>query len=462
MTSSLASRLGSLLWLSTLLFVWAVPHTIALRNVLLVGGFLWMLLLVRRRFAEILSHQAVRDTLIWLAAVSVWLVFQAVTFAAFPARTWGELKGQWLLAVISLLTGVFVGYCGKTNRGGFSENRLLSVIAGVMIAQIGLTTLDSLMHWWQFGQLPLEHARLTGTKSNSSFINNMLLAVLCADLLARLNGTKNLLPVGKFGFLSFSALCLFATYQLGARNGVIGVAFLTLSTMALYIFDNRKLLTTRAIVLAFAIAMSIVTGLVWMNLESDARWLAFNETVPIALDTEHHRAWLDTSSPLPLMPNGQSVDQSAYVRIAWMKEGAKLVADHPLGLGYDRDAFGAGLKLKFGAPGSGSSHSGWLDWTIGTGIPGTLLLLGFFGSLVIPGIRAYFAHRSPHGLVMVFLVSGFAGRMLVDGVNRDHSLQQFMFLVGVFLPLLQAGRNARRASTVVPAGRHGDRFNSAG
>ena len=126
------------------------------------------------------------------------------------------------------------------------------------------------------------------------------------------------------------------------------------------------------------------------------------------------------------------------MRIAWMKEGIRLVAEHPWGLGFDRDAFGAGLKLKYGGDGGGSSHSGWLDWTSGTGIPGTLLLIGFFASVIAMGARSYMLLHRPQGLLLIFLVTGFAGRMLLDGISRDHSFQQFMFLIGVLLPMLSS------------------------
>lgn len=455
MISSSVVSTGALVWLCTLLFVWPIPHTIALRNILLISGFLWMLVLCRHRLAEVFGTKTVHVAAIGFAVISVWLVLQAGTIAAFPSRTWGELKGQWLPALISMFTGVFVGYCATTKRAGFDERRLMMAIAGVMIGQIGLTILDALKDWWVLGQLPLAQARLTGTKSGASYINNMLLAMLCADLLARINGTRKLLPFGRPAFFATLALSLFATHQLGARNGVVGVAFLTLSTIALLIFDNKGRLPIRKVLAVALCAICIVVALAWMNLKSDPRWLVFRNTVPIALDTDRYRAWMNTNSTLPLMENGQPVDHSAYMRIAWIKEGAKLVSEYPMGLGFDRNAFGAGLQLKFGLTDEGgSSHSGWLDWAIATGIPGTVLLFGLLVSLLVMGARAYLVERSPQGLVLAFLVAGFSGRMLVDGISRDHFLQQFMFLIGVFLSLVprhhESAADQGRKSTYPP------------
>ena len=82
------------------------------------------------------------------------------------------------------------------------------------------------------------------------------------------------------------------------------------------------------------------------------------------------------------------MDASAYMRIAWFKEALVFIGEHPLGIGYGRNAFGHGIKIKYGKR-VGHSHSGILDLTIGTGIPGALLWLGFLLSLVYLAFRRF-------------------------------------------------------------------------
>ena len=41
------------------------------------------------------------------------------------------------------------------------------------------------------------------------------------------------------------------------------------------------------------------------------------------------------------------------------------------------------------------------------------------------------------GLVLMFLISGFFSRSLVDSNIRDHVLQQFLFMAGLFTIMAQ-------------------------
>jgi len=43
----------------------------------------------------------------------------------------------------------------------------------------------------------------------------------------------------------------------------------------------------------------------------------------------------------------------------------------------------------------------------------------------------------------MFLVSGFAGRMIIENVTRDHMMEMFMFLIGLMLAALVRPAQAR-------------------
>lgn len=83
------------------------------------------------------------------------------------------------------------------------------------------------------------------------------------------------------------------------------------------------------------------------------------------------------------------------------------------------------------------SHSGILDFAIATGVPGACLWLTFMGALAWAGFSAFRAGNLMIGLVLIFIVSGYFGRTLVDSVIRDHFLQVFMFLSALLLALSQ-------------------------
>ena len=179
----------------------------------------------------------------------------------------------------------------------------------------------------------------------------------------------------------------------------------------------------------------LVISLATISYRLDARWATFAETAEIAWTQRGGDAWLNPDEiPTPNLASGVAAEASAYHRISWIRAGLDLVADYPLGVGYGRNAFGHALK-KTNETRLGHAHSGIIDWTVGTGLPGLVLWLGLLGSLLALGLRRYFRKQDPAGLVLVFAVGGFFGRMLIDSINRDHMLMLFFLILGMLVAL---------------------------
>ena len=70
------------------------------------------------------------------------------------------------------------------------------------------------------------------------------------------------------------------------------------------------------------------------------------------------------------------VSVTNYERIAWAKEGIKLAIQNPLGYGLIERSFGHLAKLNWPDSKLHQSHSGWIDLTLGIGVPGVALILG--------------------------------------------------------------------------------------
>jgi O-antigen ligase len=96
------------------------------------------------------------------------------------------------------------------------------------------------------------------------------------------------------------------------------------------------------------------------------------------------------------------------------------------------------MKRKYGM-GTGHSHSSLIDFSLSGGIPGLLLWLLFFGSLIRLGWRAYFHNNDVVGMALIMLVVGTLLRMIVDSNLRDHGLEQFLFLAAVLASLAANG-----------------------
>lgn len=428
-----------------LLFVWSLPGTIALRlalTLVLLGLTLWQSRKSDLTARELVSaHQ--RLTGVYLA-LSAWLVLQALLLSVHPDLAIKEFWGQWLRAGISGLIGFLVASLITRRHPGRSGPLLALSLTLTLAFQIGLHDVDTLWRWWHEGQLPFQQTRIVANRSGMSFLTNLLMSLLGAEAVSRILYRRRYLPISWIWMAVLFAMCLFTTYVVGTRYGTIGFLTLIISCSVVGLVAKKKDINLPILIGVGAIIAIGIGAFGWAAVKSDARWLTLKETIPVALDTDHQRAWRDASLPMPLLPSGASAEESAYLRLSWAKEASLAIVHHPLGVGYGRNAFGYAMQIYY--PDYASSlhcHSGILNFTVGAGIPGLLLWLGFIGLLAIRGWQAFFRRENPAGLLLLFVVSGFFLRSLVDGNFQDHMFEQFMFLALLFYIL--AGQDQRIA-----------------
>ncbi|MBK5913182.1 O-antigen ligase family protein [Rhodocyclus purpureus] len=433
--SSLSSSDRWLIGLAcALLFVWSLPGTIALRLfiiVVLLGLAVWKYLQPGLGIGETLRTH--RKLFFTYGVLTLWIVVEALLFADDTAAVLKEFWGQWIRSGITGLIGFLVAALlvrRLPHRGG---PLLATALMLTLALQVGLHDLDTLWRWWDEGSLPFQETRITQNRAGLSFVTNLLMALLSAEAMSRLLYRRSYMPIHWAWLLLLVGLCFFATYVLGTRYGTMGFLALLISCAIVALIAKRREINLALLVGAAAVVLAGIGAFGWSAMKSDQRWLSFAETVPIALDTEHQRAWRDDAQPLPLMANGSPVDHSAYMRFAWGKEAFLAIGRDPFGVGYGRNAFGtAMLRIHEDYASSKHCHSGVLNFAVGAGIPGLLLWLGFLGILAVNGWRSFFRDENPAGLLLLFVVSGFFMRSIVDGNFQDHMFEQFMFLAMLF------------------------------
>lgn len=319
----------------------------------------------------------------------------------------------------------------ETDRS--AQQQLLAVVIIVLLIHVLIVDAQSL--WVAiFSNVPRSRAEgLTDGPDKASFLTNMLLAFLLSELFLRLSGKPRTFRINNGVFAVILVLVLLSLYAEGTRNAVLALFVMGIGFIALYWAGTRRAHRQRRY---FVIASCLFVVLVVSLFHATASkrgitWDRMMATAPVALDTQGNKNWLNTRKyGLPRLPDGNAVEESTYLRIAWLKEGLQLVAEHPLGIGFDRNAFGRGLQLKYGE-GRGHSHSGLLDMAIGTGVPGVLLWIAFLGSLAWLGLRRFLVTGTYAGLALLFVTLDFSTRLLLDSMTKDHMLQQFMLVVGL-------------------------------
>lgn len=460
------------LGLLTLLFgVWPIPHTISLRDLLLLLAVATFGYLVWR-----VRPAGWWRELVWplgfYIALTLWIIIVALFISSETAWSLGEIRGQWLKGLLAMVAGglaalVFV-------RVGWLSRSLIVLFCILLLhaLYVDVVALKGLIEAWQdVGRLdhlslhggvppgdPEYHyltllrsyvwgqVMLTEGPDKSNFLSNLLLYFLLAELLHRLIVRRRWLPIGSVALAAMFIVVLYSIHVERVRNGFIEVSMVVLLFGALWLVTLRRHLGRSGLALAFGALLLLPVTVGYVSFATDARWQTFWQTIPVALDTQHHTAWLDLDSPLPVLPSGELVNRSNYMRIARLKGGAELALEHPLGVGYGRNAFGHIVKQKYGVSAS-HSHSGLIDMALGVGVPGALLWCAFLLSVGVVAARRCARLYDLPSTLLLFVVTGYGVRMVFDSVVRDHMLQMFLFLAA-FLAVAATARPSSSAPSV--------------
>lgn len=418
---------------SSLMVAWPVSHSIAIRNILLALLLFFSIRQHRLTKKERLLPTELNASAIIYLLLSCWLLI-AVLFSDNLANSLSQYRGEWIMGSLSLIAGLLLGSIARERRlAGLTPETLfnwtLLALGAHSIAFILYSTVFAIKN----GHLPLGEVPLLG-RTSFSFTNTTLYYILLADCISRLSNKGQLLKLPNKMLAAALALTIYCTYLANTRNGTLCTLAATV-VAAVFIWAKYRHTTKSWIQLTISLTLiALLSSFTVQSMRADARWQAFIESSQLALDTEHNKAWLDSKIPLPLMSNGQPVDHSAYMRLAWFKEGVLAAIDYPFGVGYGRNAFGHALTKKYGQ-GRGHSHSSLIDFTLSGGIPGIALWLIFSINLMWLGWKYFRRYHSPYGLALTFLIGGTLLRMIIDSNLRDHGLEQYLFLLAIFAML---------------------------
>jgi hypothetical protein len=422
-------------WLFALYFIYPIPHTIALRNLLLMIGLISCLWTIRRDKTLIIDWQRLKTFRLcgWLLTILTgWLLFQSALISPYPHLALDHMRGDWLNELLVAMTGgcaILISH----HRG---IKRPLAAIVLALFSHIVLLLGYQAWQWIQTGVYPFGQTPFA-QKDYHSMIVTTLIALLLSELLTHDSSFSKRfsdhalvsIPV----ILIMLAFSIIATVTLLARNAVIiTVILLVLSAVIFFVTTNRA----GGKALPALIILLILSGAIgWAGLRSDSRWQGFSEAASAAFDIKNNLAWLDGAKyPRPLMSNGEAVEESAYSRLAWAKVAIEQIQVYPLGLGYGHQAFGWAVNRSYNVQtGLESSHSGLLDFTLANGVPGLILWLALSGALIGTGWRAFRKEGSPTGLILAFSVVAYLLRCLLDGHLSGFRLEMYALLVGAIV-----------------------------
>jgi hypothetical protein len=350
----------------------------ALRHLLLVGGLLFALgVLVAHR--EML--QAKRNWSLWLFfSFFFWLLFHLIVLPTNTAEQIYELRGDWVRAFVASLIGLAAGLLLNKQRtiqsNAVLQALFISGLAGTVVIYV-------LRYTWEVVQ--------TGQWVHKDFFMSPYLgktplvvfgSLLLCGIFAKLSTTMDNKEKIIWNIISVLAIfCVGLTYFFSnTKNGFLVLIFaFAIYAWRLYRNRRRSRLSDKFI---FLIAFFALVGFLKVHIDSNPAWLNFYADVKAGNDIENNKNWKNAEIyPLPINDNGVVANSSTYERSAWATAGGLLVMENPLGYGLINHSFGA-LALEkwndFYKPVGKyrhASHSGWLDFALGFGIPGLLMVL---------------------------------------------------------------------------------------
>lgn len=417
-------------WLFAVIGVYPIPHTIALRNLILLAGMVGYGI-QHFRLPSIPRERMVLPPLLlaalgMLAVLTVWMPMQIFLFGMFPTQSFAMWRGDWL---VMLGIAAFVFFlarqltCHCIHAGKMLLTAVVTALAAHMVAMLAYQLYLLPQYGIQvLGLMPF------GERDYHTGLCVPLLALVMGEWYARLTQKPSALHVSQRTLYALFLLALIATVTIRARNGVM-LALGALIAFGLAVAWARNALTSRRGV-ATLLGGGLLLGIfIVVAFHSDSRWTAFTESAELAVDIHGHRQWL-FGGEVPKTADGSTIDESAYDRTAWATAALEQIAARPWGVGYGHKAFGWAINDAYHVhTGHESSHSGILDFTLANGWLGTLLWLLFVALLV----RYALSLRSAAGYMLAAHTLAWLGRIVLDGHFSGFRLEMFALTTGLLL-----------------------------
>ena len=413
-----------------LLWIWVLPHTIALRHILLMIGCLSGICLIKKNWALLSQFAPRKIPLILVVSLFLWVGIHYFFFSLNPELELSEIKGLWLRAFAGFIMaiGFSISLCRYENLRKYFY---FSIFA-VPIINVVAYFYASYIH----GSLlrPDGFIFFLYTKIETAYFGGIAIAVAVANLINLLSSKSKSPSYFLIGFYLFGiALALLSAILSNTKNGIaigLGLCLFLCGTILIMVILNFKRLKKSAILVGMLI---IILGfLAWHGHKSLASkgWDTIFEDIKVSIDIDKNAQWqkLEGTVEPPLNSLGVPAALNTYERFAYIVVGLRLIKNYPLGYGSVNSSFnGMQDYAKIYHEHTGQVHSGWIDFGLGFGLPGLGLIL-----LTLVAVL-YFAIRQNGELP---LISAMICLMLIPfGFIAEISYKQYFEATLFFITL---------------------------
>ncbi len=383
----------------------------------------------------------------------IWLVFHFLFLSGNHEEQWYELTGDWLRNFLAASIGLALGLV-LSDPAHHLPSRVQRVQQTILIWGLGGTiTIFCIRYAYEVIQTgQWIHANFFMTpylgKTPLVIFGSLFLPVMFIKILSALRRSEH--PIWYlYGVLGLLATVL-TYYFANTKNGFAMFVLLFGYFLFHVLTSNTHIKTHRTGIYILLLACLLIFGyVVKKHLDNNPAWPNLLADYKISSQIEKHSNWKNQISPVPSNEYGIPVNGSTYERVAWGYAGLKLLQENPWGYGLINHSFGALAIQKwtdFRKPNGknrGATHSGWLDFALGFGIPGLLLLW-------IPLLVSYWRARQRTdfwSVYAVWTIPVIAISYLTTEVCSDHFIELLFFMTAMFSGLtLSSGHEASGAN----------------
>ena len=424
-----------------LLVIWPLPHTIALRNIALYvgfsGGLCWWFV-YRPRL--IMSDLLLVGLMLMIPA---WLCLRYFFMPSNLNLQLYELKGTWIRISLGV---VFAACLGRMML--IYPKMLLGIFLSLLILPFYSFLMyfyqSIISHQWIFNNFTGPFKTKIGAVYFGLWMALVGFGILIHQIGKLENSKKLNLKTYKWIFIGVLLILVsainFFVYQ--ALNGILllgvcGIFFIILYIKMLISVHDKLNWTRFATLLAIFLTVVCALWAYWNydsqrgqklhNLYSDAR---------IAVQIDRQSSWQRSSAVNgthdPVGQDGIVINTSTYERLSWFVKGLQYIQENPLGLGYSQKAFHQLMSRDYPGSVAPMTHSGWIDYCLGTGLPGLLLLWFVFLAVARMAYRATIVDlKSPWPVVCLWMLGGIWLLWFPGELSEREYLEHLFFMLAL-------------------------------
>lgn len=416
-----------------LITIWAVPHTIAIRNILLLIC-LPLALVCLKRYFPISCRLPI--AILLLLFLFIWIVVHYLIFSFNPPIELRELTSTGLRSFIGCLIAVAVAIVIKSKKYSFRWFSTAFYTYSFGMIGIYLFQSYSLGVWLSPDNfLEKNHSNDGINKVNTAFMASVGVAVAYANISIIFEKHQDLktILIKIWPHILVVIASFTSVFVVNTKNGVAICMLLTGIFVVVIIFNILKNFKKNKYLLVALVFVVIAGGSLWKNHSSQASpgWHLMSSDIATSVHVNKYLNWQNTGKyGLPVNAVGQVVAHNTYERFAWASKGILLIKDYPLGYGtLTHQSFPALLKLAgveiVCQMANCGTHSGWVDFGLAYGIPGILSLT----LAIVFGLYAGLRIRDSYAVLAcwIFLVALFAP--LFQEIAMKHLFEIWLFII---------------------------------